>query len=1146
MIEQKKNLCVSIIQVVTVPKSSLLKFKNNTVNSRFQPFFSLSKSRRDLRYEDYASAIAWIFSAKKKGELVFKHWVVAQRPMKLSYLRKLPELDKITPEGEFRWCCEVLLKHSKDLNKFVAIKDQVEDRIKDNDPKKACDLLDEIEKEFGFSLWVIEVRLAIYQYFYGLEKQKEYLERIKNEASPVIKWLSSSLSRRNEDASTFYRYMTKTIEVLTDSDLPVGLKKSLIYKTTGVFPDNIDDLSEMLRYESASSFIDQYTVLLSVLSILVSSAENKKLINKCLSRLGSEINDRSINRIVFLNGGDVNSNEVWESVEDGKSYPNVFIDESCLDTLAPQFLSTVAESCIRNNFLPLKKEGVVDELFHCLLDIYYGGSFSNHALSKGMKLCLNFSAFNFAQVLAVDFLAEISSSPVLSEIRFSSRFIASPLLDPLYVTYLPESQKDKLLEHSRSLYGQSYVVKMAEYMIGFYNNLGDVFEGVDEEFRIWLDAEKAYSRKEFSKVLEFSKEELKISSPRLKRVFIRLVANAIDQAGDISDLNYFIANKAVAYPSVINMLPLVKCAKQLDKSTRKELAADISTPIALHLYSVAYDDEYDKVLSYAYEDFLTVNNITKPSEILKIADGYDSALVIYYLKYICVPQIMKVSTEFNGTSELENERMAVCSILLQLDPGDAEIYESEIKEITKTQVIRKGVRHVEQSKISIDVPSIKKWADKNLQENFYRYQALVSSGFNPAAGFEEALYESIASGKPLSGDIFDVPQDEAGTLLKGLIHDLLTECTVSPVHGLDCYLSMRVRHGALSGQLRGPVELEKIITQKLDEEGRYASNEYWSNKYEDLGEQLIKHLDDCLVRFSYEYDELIDFTANQLVQIKSFAKPEGLFEIKITRRDLMFIASTVNDKSSFSDFVDRCIDLFWQCVDFCLSEVRRVIEVELKSKLNKIFYELQDSVDSVVDSGSAAEFNRALRTAQTNSLQALTQIVEWFKLPAPKSEPNFSLEDLIDVGLQCVQRPHKDFYPEVRKRLPDLPVFVGALNIFSDIFYIIFDNIKKYSNNGGKVQVDVVAERVAGNKLQISVVSEASEIMRSADSIAKVEKIRRLIDSDKIYDSVKSEGGTGLIKLKKIIGSNNSLDFGYVGCNSFKVEFSLSMHEFSA
>jgi len=51
------------------------------------------------------------------------------------------------------------------------------------------------------------------------------------------------------------------------------------------------------------------------------------------------------------------------------------------------------------------------------------------------------------------------------------------------------------------------------------------------------------------------------------------------------------------------------------------------------------------------------------------------------------------------------------------------------------------------------------------------------------------------------------------------------EFALHPEHGLDAYLSLRIRHGTLSGHLRGPVEREHLVIRR-DAAGRYRPSDY--------------------------------------------------------------------------------------------------------------------------------------------------------------------------------------------------------------------------------------------------------------------------------------------------------------------------------
>ncbi|KPY27839.1 PanM family protein [Pseudomonas syringae] len=607
----------------------------------------------------------------------------------------------------------------------------------------------------------------------------------------------------------------------------------------------------------------------------------------------------------------------------------------------------------------------------------------------------------------------------------------------------------------------------------------------------------------------------------------------------------FVAKVVANDPGAIDLMPISECVMLLNKETCKRLSSHISISILFSLNSRNYDDKFDKELSYAYEDFLIAHGLERPSQVRSIIEKLDISQVVYYLRYVCVPRIIKVSSEFNGSIAVQNERLAVCALLLELDSDNAKIYELEIREITRAQAIRRGVRHVEQSKMSIDVSALKKWADKKIKESFLRYRAMIKAGISPSGEFEKAYIQLLADGKPMPSEFLKVPNDESGTLLREIVGLILSEATINPMHGLDCYLSMRIRHGALSGQLRGPLELENIITKRKGDDASYASNEFWMTKLESLSQPLRDQIDLSMCIFSARYDHLIESITDDLIQVKSLDKPHGLFDVFISIFDLRLLASSISGDTEFENFFDSFINMFWRSVEFSLHNVRTTIEHTLKPQINEIFQTLQMSIVQASPSTHTAELGRSIRTAHTNSLQALEQIKDWFKLPTPRVEPFFEVEELIDVGLQCVQRIHKDFSPKIEKDIAEIPPVADALTMFSDIFFILFDNARKYANTIESPNMSICVERDGPDSVLLSVSNEVSASNDFESSSARVDAIKFSIDHGDYHGSVNSEGGTGLIKLKKIIGASQFLEFGYVDQSKFLVKFKLPLREIS-
>lgn len=1020
-------------------KKNSLRSAQNTILTSTSPLYHFNAARENLNHEEYLALVTWALTVRKRGKLIFQKLTQSLYPRKLEYLKLLPIQSKITPTNELHWSCAIIIANNNNILKFIKQSEEFERELLAGDIAKCSSILDDIESNFGHSQWIIETRTAFLQFFEGIESQKNYLANIKENSVSNIPWLASTYSQRNEETTTFFRFVTQTRELLSELD-SCAQRDSLTYRALDMLPGGADRLSDVLRYESNAPIIDQYTTLISVLQECITSEDDelKNTATICLTKLNVKIIDPRISRMLFI-AGKLNSphQEEFNSpelIDDTIKITNEKTREfEAQPSDWPLAWKTTATKLLNSNLRPELTSGIQGSVTSDLYQIFLEGSDADAIISQNLKKCLNFRNFSFSKILEEILWRELSSDPAPSKRAELIRFINTRHLDPNLISCLPNHIRKKYSEELILKYNKNPKVLSCIWQSNTDNSTP--LNNITTESELQIRAEKAIHDEKFNYAIELASNLINDPCARTRKIASRIKAKALSLKNEAAPLIEFVSTQSIIESGIINMLPVPHCAKLLDKTTRKQLAGNITTPIVLSIFSRHYDDRFDKPLSYAYEDFLLRNGITRPSEIVTISPQPDLAYIIYYLRHICIPEIMKVSTAFTGSADLQDERLAVCSILLTLDEKNAKEYESEIREITRSQIIRKGVRHVEQSKMSIDAPAIRKWADKKLKENFLRYQALVKAGFNPAAGFKEALYESLSAGKPMPKEFFEVPTDEAGALIKYIVYAIIQESTISPMHGLDCYLSMRIRHGALSGQLRGPLEEERIITQRKGDENSYTPNDYWISNLSHLAPRARDEIDICLCVLSAQYDNLIETMTNQLIQIRTKEKPDALFNVSFSYADLRLIASSINDETTFDEFFDLCIDLFWRCVDSCLANVHTTIDKTLKPALNDIFHTLQANISSASTTYSTAELDRAIRTAQTNAQQALEQVKDWFKLPTPRSEPAFNIEELIDIGLQCVQRIHRDFSPTIIKTIPPLPPLADALTIFSDIFF---------------------------------------------------------------------------------------------------------------
>ncbi|PYB79860.1 ATP-binding protein [Pseudomonas soli] len=1081
----------------------------------------LSAARAGLAVTEFGALLSWLQTATKKGRPVGDSFRQSLFPRDISELRSLPVMGAVSGEREIHWFTAIALSNIKKLNSQVEFFDTFEAAFLSDDPCLCTSLLESYEADFGFSLWLIDARIALLQHFDGMEAQKSYLATIKEKALGNVGWLAVSCSNRNEGSTTFFNYLNLTMDLL-DSIEHDPLKHWLKYQSMGIIPDEPPAQQQILQYQSNSALIDAYIALFDILQqcVLDEAHPLHATGTKCVLSLVEKVHDPRLQRLLFLAGKITHPGQRISQLDDPHDQINNW----------PLMWKHQAERLIYCAAPAPQGRSFIDTSIASLCDVYTQGADADVALASALKQCLNFRWMSASQVFTQLLMREMSSSALSEPSDMTNRFVYTSYIDESIAQFLPGESKKNYLG-----------------IISEYKNLQSLVAEVESPYQSHHEALESSAQElfnqNFPRALEYATAAIKSPQVRIRRLAARLICACAIHEGNKSELIQQVSSFAVDDPQSIHLLPIGVCGDYLDKTLRKEMKGELSASVALSLNYRHYDDSYSNILSYAYEDFLISHGLERPSQLISHFQKFKKNLLVYYLRYICVPETMKVSSVFLGTLDLQDERLAVCSMLLELDPENQKIYESEIMEITRAQVVRSGVRHVEQSKMSIDTIALRRWADKKHRESFSRYKGMLKVGLRPSEGFEEAYFNLLTDGTPLPSEFLQVPTDEAGSLLQEILRSILLEATINPMYGLDCYLSMRIRHGALSGQLRGPLELQGIITRRQASDGAYVANEIWMERLSSLGSTERKRINIELCVFSARYDALIEHITNELIQIKSEEKPSGLFDMKIVILRIRMLASILKEDTSFEEFFNECINIFWGTVEHCLYAVHNVIDQRLKVEINAIFSTLQTTVDEAGASRELAELTQCIRTAHTNALQAIEQIKDWFRLPAPREEPLFEMEQLIDIGLQCVQRIHRNFTPTITKNLVELPLLANALTYFSDIFFILFDNARRYSNAGASPQITITINRKAKDTITFTFTNEVEKLPDDSSHIERIEEIQKKIDSGDYQQAIRSEGGTGLIKLKRIIGYSQPLEFGYTAGSQFTVVFDTNLRE---
>ena len=161
---------------------------------------------------------------------------------------------------------------------------------------------------------------------------------------------------------------------------------------------------------------------------------------------------------------------------------------------------------------------------------------------------------------------------------------------------------------------------------------------------------------------------------------------------------------------------------------------------------------------------------------------------------------------------------------------------------------------------------------------------------------------------------------------------------------------------------------------------------------------------------------------------------------------------------------------------------------------------------------------------------------EWFHIPKLLPSLSYKIDEVIDISLKQVKKLHPDFDPIVTRNVSD-DLDIIELPRFSDIFFIIFENIQRHSGVGDNPSVTIQAS-LTDSRLQMTITNE----MRESEEIeARLKKLRAVIDAGQYQKVVRSEGGTGLVKLWNTIGSDKSILTFEAQGSTFKVFLEVPM-----
>jgi hypothetical protein len=1049
---------------------------------------------------------------------------------------------------EINWITISILSHPIEINLFITYEKEFETLFLLGDYKNALEVLEKIENEICTSHWSIEKRLLIAEHAPDIQSKSELTNLIRNNCESLIK-INSSYQRTRFDYNLPTNKYDEIIEKYASKQKNQYLAKYFLFKLNYFNNPNISYPEIALFFESNLSIIDRYQIFIQIaISLICDLTPNKSYIDSlmpCIYSVNDLVKDYRLQNILIYSGFDnkkVIENELHTYYEIIESfYTDNF--NACFNQ-AEKFLKSkpyqieivelfVKTSIILKKDCPqiIKNDSFINRIIVCLYNIFLKNEDYDLSILTLNKIAKSISSsiWGFHLINIINY--EQSKKDDLYNFQIH-RILSLQAISPDIHLFIKEEENFKnfkehfkgyrsiqnLISRNNSFGSSNIIIDPHD---GFFFNLLVIRSILFyTKFDVALDS--------INQIINSSHHSNLVCIPFANLEIIKIKIQAL------YNLKEYKATLELLCKSIISnnkfLLPLndQDLLREILNSTDLNIQENICTPILARIYK-----EKTNEIWVAYDSFMYSRNYTYPSELFENS-FFEKDFLKYFLKYVCIQDVYDSSPAYNNPDELDNERIKICNYLCKIDPGKKESYVKEISVIETNALIKQGLKEVDESKIFVDTMGIWREIEYDVKELFFRGKELLKLSKDEI----EYLFEMSSSVLLL----YHPNKDEEGTIIKfGYERDKQEEIINQPhfvnfketfllirdrfitsnEFGLDSYISMRIRHGTLLGQIRSVFEKYQLITKKSATTDQYIENDYWLSKLGVIKTRSV--ISEKMNDFSDKIDTMSDKIKNSFLQIKTEDKTSnGLFDFKFDDKILIDLyEKKFYSIDSHKAFYDSAVDCLWQRTEDNLNIIREKFANEFANNVHDWLEKMISSIEKQkkFETIDTDEFLRDITACKTETTNTFEKIALWFRRSYSNSINEFEMSLVISICLSIVNKIH----PQTPILSPNIIIncdciFQGKyFAFFIDIMRNILDNVivrSELIEPELSVKIDINKK---GDLLEIKIENNVSESINLATMNQRIATIQYRVDNKENDILLKKEGGSGYIKINNII-----------------------------
>jgi hypothetical protein len=518
---------------------------------------------------------------------------------------------------------------------------------------------------------------------------------------------------------------------------------------------------------------------------------------------------------------------------------------------------------------------------------------------------------------------------------------------------------------------------------------------------------------------------------------------ALLNAGQQADSMRIALRTGLRNQRVVEATPLVELFEGSSWRHLKHFDALLELACALQLYHAATGDPQAKTTKR-----FAVSALMKREDCADLASlvaklganpAIEPQLLNFFVGQVLDLPLIELLGIVNSTDAAQQELLKVLRAGATLPGTDAVATQSRVAEIEHAIAVAKARGTIDATKVFVGESELIYKATLDYQLTYEHYQRLIAE--RPLGDVDLDALLRVRSAD-LESDISDSQR-----LLHEIMTGVLDLFLNDPSAGLDSVIGRRIRHGTITGALRGTLDQIGMISHRPRAGASYEVSKRLADELSAYPSKQQTVVSAALGRFSGAIDNLCQVLCDEVFQCQRqnpSARLRPAFALEVNARNLSGLFQLALQDQPFEEFVRICFAMFWMGIYANIERERANITAYVKRTLKDACTRLQTDLKDLHLSDRIL-----IDRAQFASDQLLTKgetVLSWLAVPkADDTTAYLRLSHIIYGTEMLVRGQQSDFAPNVTIDASADLLSLDNSMLLHDALYILFDNAAKRS-----------------------------------------------------------------------------------------------------